>query len=122
MRRTGSHQADVLYQKPIYFGGLGQAFSRSHESRSDIFAVITYLSFLFYWQVLEIEGYQAIGFIDKVYRKHRTHLRLSESEISRLPLAGRSLGKYLSDDCRHAIAHITRRPASNLIIWTNGVV
>jgi hypothetical protein len=69
-----------------------------------------YLSFLFLWQVLEVKGAQAVGFIDKIFRKHRHKLHLDPSYISRLPLAGRTLGSYLQENFRHAIAHIKRKP------------
>ena len=69
-----------------------------------------YLSFLFYWQVLETGSANPVGFINNTFRRHRSQLRLDASYIARLPLAGRPLGQYLLDDCRHAIAHIRRRP------------
>ena len=78
-------------------------FREANASNSD------YLSFLFYWQIFEVEADDAVGFINKVYRKDRVHLRLADMDIHSLPLSGRSLGEYLSDDCRHAIAHIRRR-------------
>ncbi len=69
-----------------------------------------YLSFLFFWQVLEINRGSPEDFVNKALRKHRNRLRIDQSHIYRLPLNGRSLGRYLLDDCRHAIAHIRRRP------------
>lgn len=69
-----------------------------------------YLSFLFYWQVLETRNTDAIGYVDKVYRKKRKELKVAEKYVSVLPLIGRTLGNYLKDDCRNAIAHIRRRP------------
>lgn len=69
-----------------------------------------YLSFLFYWQVMESGGTVPEGWVNKIYRRKRDKLRLFRRDIARLPLGGRSLGEYLSDDCRHAIAHIKRRP------------
>jgi len=69
-----------------------------------------YLSFLFYWQILETRGNDPVGFINKTFRKCRSQLRLDARYIAQLPLAGRPLGQYLLDDCRHAIAHIRRRP------------
>ncbi len=74
-----------------------------------------YLSFLFFWQVLEVDGRSPEGFVDKAFRKHRARLRIDQSYISQLPLQGRTLGRYLLDDCRHAIAHIKRRPGKKKI-------
>ena len=68
-----------------------------------------YLSFLFYWQVMEIRGGKAAGWVDKIYKKDRSRLRISADEIGALPLRGKTLGNYLHLDCRHAIAHIRRR-------------
>ncbi|MBI5057399.1 MAG: hypothetical protein HZB61_12365 [Nitrospirae bacterium] len=69
-----------------------------------------YLSFLFYWQILETGGNEPIGWINSVIRKKKNYNRLlvSKAEINHLPLNGKSLGNYLYDDCRNAIAHIRR--------------
>lgn len=69
-----------------------------------------YLSFLFYWQVMETGGTTPDKWVDKAYGRKRHKLRLTRDEIARLPLGGKSLGTYLLDDCRHAIAHIKRKP------------
>ncbi len=79
-------------------------FREAHASNND------YLSFLFFWQVIEVDGTDPIGFVDRTYRKQRSQLALDPETMSKLPLANRTLGKYLSDDCRHAIAHIRRSP------------
>jgi len=79
-------------------------FREANASNND------YLSFLFFWQVLEVDGRDAKGFIDKTFRRNRDRLRINSSDINNLPLGGRSLGQYLSDDCRHSIAHIKRKP------------
>lgn len=73
-----------------------------------------YLSFLFFWQILDIGRNDPIGWIDKVYRKNRDKIRLSEKDVARLPLAKKSLGYYFHDDCRNAIAHIFKRPADKI--------
>lgn len=78
-------------------------FREANASNND------YLSFLFFWQILETGGGNPVGFINKSYRRHRSKVRISSQEINQLPLRGRSLGNYLLDDCRHAIAHIRRR-------------
>jgi len=69
-----------------------------------------YLSFLFYWQVMETGGTVPESWIDKMYRRKPSRLKLYRRDIARLPLKGKSLGNYLKDDCRHAIAHIKRKP------------
>lgn len=79
-------------------------FREAAASNSD------YLSFLFYWQVLETNREHPESVIKRIHRKHRDRLHISQSDLASLPLNGRSLGSYLHDDCRHAIAHITRRP------------
>lgn len=68
-----------------------------------------FLGFLFFWQVLEVQKNDAIGWIDKTYRRYRNRLLIPKENIERLPLNGRSLGHYLYDDCRNAIAHIFKR-------------
>lgn len=69
-----------------------------------------YLSFLFYWQVLETNGANPESVIERTYRRNRDELHISKSDLAGLPLSGRSLGRYLRDDCRDAISHIRRRP------------
>jgi hypothetical protein len=68
-----------------------------------------YLSFLFFWQILEINFGNPIKWIDKVYRKNRNKLNISENYINNLPLQGRNLGYYFKDDFRNAISHIFKR-------------
>ena len=68
-----------------------------------------YLSFLFFWQILEINFGKPIDWIDKVYRKNRNKLNISENYINNLPLQGRNLGYYFHDDFRNAISHIFKR-------------
>ncbi len=79
----------------------GLAIFREGRSSNKI-----WLSFLFYWQVLEVEGKDPVTWINESRRHGQIHV--SEEIINRLPLNGRSLGEYLKDDCRHAIAHIRR--------------
>jgi hypothetical protein len=74
-----------------------------------------YLSFLFYWQTLEIDGRDPVGFVNKTLLRNSSRLGYSRDDLARLPLAGRSLGYYLLDDCRHAIAHIRRKPGRKTI-------
>jgi len=69
-----------------------------------------YLSFLFFWQILDINRNDSIGWINKVYRKNRKKLRISKDSIKELPLNGRKLGNYFYDDFRNAISHLFKRP------------
>ncbi len=78
-------------------------FREAHASNND------YLSFLFYWQVLEVTGQKPEGVVDKTWKKDRARIRLPKSDVDNLPLGGKTLGHYLLDDCRHAIAHIRRK-------------
>jgi hypothetical protein len=67
-----------------------------------------YLALLFYWQILEVEGRSAEKFVDYAIGKQRQQLRISDEYIQNLPRGRRSYGQYFWDDCRSAIAHITR--------------
>ncbi len=73
-----------------------------------------YLSFLFYWQVLEIgrTSKKAINWVNNVYKKEEYYNRLlvSKETVNHLLLSEKNLGEYLYDDCRNAIAHIERKP------------
>lgn len=60
--------------------------------------------------VLEVGGGDPISFINGALRRDRARLHLLASELDALSLGARPLGNYLLDDCRHAIAHIKRRP------------
>ena len=68
-----------------------------------------YLSFLFFWQVLEINRNDPISWINKVYKKNRNKLRISKDDINEISLKGRKLGNYFYDDFRNAIAHLFKR-------------
>ena len=71
-----------------------------------------YLSFLFYWQVLEVANTRASNWVDEVFNNKELYNRLlvGDSHIKDLSLNNKSLGQYLYDDCRNAIAHIKRSP------------
>ena len=73
-----------------------------------------YLALLFFWQILEIGNGDAIGWINKTYRKKRNKIRLSNNQFKRLPLNGKKLGNYFYHDCRNAIAHIFKRRAGKV--------
>ncbi len=72
------------------------------------------LSFLFYWQILEIGGNEPIGWINKIFIRGK-HSDLLTADIQQLSLGSKKLGEYLSDDCRHAIAHVRRRPGKTAL-------
>jgi hypothetical protein len=76
-----------------------------------------YLSFLFYWQVLECRNTKASNYVNSVYtKKHKEFwLKLREHDIALLALGDRTLGQYLRNDCRHAIAHIRRKPGEKVL-------
>ncbi|MCK4946845.1 MAG: hypothetical protein KAS46_00580 [Candidatus Aureabacteria bacterium] len=74
-----------------------------------------YLSFLFFWQVLEVGGKNPIGWINKINKNGKIRFAISESDLKRLPLNQKDLGNYFYDDCRNAIAHINRRPGKTKI-------
>jgi hypothetical protein len=70
-----------------------------------------YLKFLLYWQVLEVvDPPGAITFVNNAFGRDRPALHIREEDLRQLPLNGRKLGNYLWDDCRNALAHLTRRP------------
>ncbi|NQU73299.1 MAG: hypothetical protein HQ547_01135 [Candidatus Omnitrophica bacterium] len=70
-----------------------------------------YLSFLFYWQILEIAKTNPIGWVNKIYKKrHQNKFYIEQRDLDILSIGTKSLGDYLNDDCRHAIAHIIRKP------------
>lgn len=75
-----------------------------------------HLSFLFYWQILETNGSDPVGWVNKTVRKLPPQLGLDADDIAALSLGGRPLGNYLQDDCRHAIAHINRKPGRRTIL------
>jgi hypothetical protein len=73
------------------------------------------LSLLLYWQVMEIRHGHAEGWIDRTVRRHPRVLAAVGDYVQRLPIGGKSLGHYLLDDCRHAIAHIRRKPGKRVL-------
>jgi methylamine utilization protein MauJ len=70
------------------------------------------LSLLLNWQIMEIRHSDPVGWVNRVVRRNpQIFLRaVTHRTLSELPLQGRSLGQYLLDDCRDAIAHIRRKP------------
>jgi hypothetical protein len=72
------------------------------SSNKEVFA------FLLFWQILEVRHHDAVGWVNSVRKRQPKALRIAD-DIRLLPLAGRRLGEYLQEDCRHAIAHIRRK-------------
>jgi hypothetical protein len=80
-------------------------FREANSSNND------FLSFLFFWQVLETgANADPVGFINKTLIKLRPKLGLTKFELAELPLSDKKLGNYLLDNCRDAVAHIRRTP------------
>jgi hypothetical protein len=69
-----------------------------------------FLSFIFFWQVMEVAGGNTKDFIDNTLAGSTPMPRAINTVLARLTLDGRSLGTYLKEDYRHAIAHIRRKP------------
>lgn len=68
------------------------------------------LSLLLNWQVMEIRHGDPVGWINRVVRRHPEALIGAQHQLQELPVQGRGVGQYLLEDCRHAIAHIRRKP------------
>lgn len=68
-----------------------------------------FLSFLFFWQVLETGGTNAEKFANKCHRELPRDLAWRKEDLKRLPLRGKKLGEFLRDEGRDAIAHIRRK-------------
>ncbi len=66
-----------------------------------------YLSFLLYWQVLETAGGRGSAIADQLYSGIGNAQGL-EDAVNQLSLGTQTLGDYLWEDCRNAIAHIRR--------------
>lgn len=69
-----------------------------------------FLSFLFFWQILETGKTEAIGWVNKTYRKKRERLYITEYQLKILDIGVKKLGNYFYDDWRNAIAHIRSKP------------
>lgn len=70
-----------------------------------------YLQFLFYWQIL------SLGTARKPREAANKALKdiKDKTWIGRLELNGKTIGDYFRDDCRDAIAHVTRNPGETTI-------
>ena len=77
-------------------------------------------SLLLYWQILEIAGGNPVDWVNKTLRQSPRIRGDLAAYVAKLPLAGRALGNYLLDDCRHAIAHIRRKPGRTTLRFDDG--
>ncbi len=68
-----------------------------------------YLSFLFYWQILDVYGTKAATWTNNIFKKNVSELQIKEY-LSQINLQDKPLGDYLEKECRDAIAHIKRAP------------
>jgi hypothetical protein len=74
------------------------------------------LSLLLYWQVMDVRpSPKAVEWVNSEYSTGKVNVSDHESKF--LDLRGRSLGDYLEDDCRHAIAHLRRFPSKRLLLF-----
>jgi len=85
-------------------------FREANASNND------YLSFLFFWQVLTVEGRHGSEVVDDTFKTARSSIRLSKDTLDSVSLGqNQSLGEYLYEDCRNAIAHIKRHPGKRAL-------
>jgi len=77
-----------------------------------------FLSFLFYWQILELGGTRtAINWVNQSFKLRNKFSRINNSEVDKITLNNKSLGNYFYEDCRNAIAHISnRRPGKTQLL------
>jgi hypothetical protein len=80
------------------------------------------LSFLLYWQVLDIpapaqQRPNAKEWVDAEWKANRIYLRDEQREILDRHRKRRSLGEYFEDDCRNAIAHLQRYPGRKSLLF-----
>lgn len=66
------------------------------------------LSLLLFWQILELRGQSAVAWSNRMMEEQPGRLHKLSELAERIDMGRKSLGDYLLDDCRHAIAHITR--------------
>lgn len=79
-----------------------------------------FLSFLFYWQVMETGATNARNWVNRIYRRRQSNgFWVDQRDLQRLGFGGKSIGDYLQDDCRHAISHIRRRPGRTILRFDN---
>jgi len=67
------------------------------------------LSTILYWQVLETGGTEPSSWVDK-----RVRAKILPADVQRhiaeIQAKGMNMGAYLENNCRHAIAHLKRKP------------
>jgi len=73
-----------------------------------------WLAILFYWQILEVAGTDAVAWVNRVYyRDQKVHV--DEFLVKGLDLRGRRMGECFQEEGRHAIAHIRRKPGRRVL-------
>ncbi len=77
------------------------------------------LSFLLYWQVMEIGHARPSEWVNWVWKQPPPGFRVPTADIAKLPLGALPLGDYLWEDCRSAIAHIRRSPGKRALRFDN---
>lgn len=76
------------------------------------------LSILFSWQVLETRGETAVQWVNEVVSGDLPNDLVYTSDlISKVDTRGMKIGKYLLEDCRHAIAHVNRQPGRRQLLF-----
>jgi len=126
--RSAKARAFTFPEMPLYSYSLGYDISRiAHlENDKQKLAVAlfreanssnsSYLSFLFYWQIMEIDGTHPMDWVNKTYRNRSTnHFFIEQNVVGVLNLKSQSIGHYFEDSCRHAIAHIKRKPGETTL-------
>jgi hypothetical protein len=69
------------------------------------------LQILLFWQIMEIRGSNAVGWVNKKLRDRPVGLRIDDWALKPVALGrDQQLGEYLQDSCRDAIAHLRRQP------------
>ena len=67
-----------------------------------------YLSFLFFWQILEI-GYKGgpTNWINKTWRNNQSKISNgTKYDVEKISMGSKKIGEYLYQDCRMAISHL----------------
>lgn len=65
-----------------------------------------YLTFLFFWHVLEVGGEIGESVVDRILASGRC--RLVRDDLAKLSPGNRTVGEHLREDIRNAVAHIRR--------------
>lgn len=114
-RRAGGFDIDVIPSLETPDQRTALILYRDAKSSNHI-----YLSFLLFWQIMDIQcGGKPSVWVNQVYKKYEKIPSVFDQDMHLLRFNGKpfnewlnknntSIGEYLLDDCRHAIAHIKR--------------